>query len=130
MMSTAPTKEGEVSICTGRIIKSWKRCYLSLQTTYLHVNETKDSPTHMETILRMSIKKASQCGIDSFSFKIEFDNRSDMLLQATPEIEVRRWIYALTWHNLPEDKRDIVPTEDDPPPYDAVTVQSRMCSIL
>ena len=28
----------------------------------------------------------------------------------TFQIEVRRWIYALTWHNLPEDKRDIVPT--------------------
>lgn len=26
------------------------------------------------------------------------------------QIEVRRWIHALIWHNLPEDKRDVVPT--------------------
>jgi len=42
----------------------------------------------METILRTSIKKAGQCGIDSCTFKIEFDKRSDMLLQATPEVSV------------------------------------------
>jgi len=40
----------------------------------------------METILRTSIKKASQCGIESCTFKIEFDKRSDMLLQASPEV--------------------------------------------